>query len=71
MKTNPDAFFAYGRVRQKTKPKVGPFLDPDTDIPTPDPDYAGKILRKQYSSVFTNPRPEYIFDKMEELFSDW
>ena len=30
MKTNVKAFFAYGRARQKTKSKVGPFLDPVT-----------------------------------------
>jgi hypothetical protein len=30
MKVNPKAFFAYGRARQKTKARVGPFLDPES-----------------------------------------
>ena len=55
MKTNIKAFFAYGMARQK---KVGPFLDPNTGIPNPDPDYAAHILSEQYSSVFTTPRAE-------------
>ena len=65
MKSNPKAFFAYGRARQKTKAKVGPFLDPDTGIPNPDPDYAAHILSEQYSSVFT----EYMVDNLEDFFS--
>ena len=64
MKTNIKAFFAYGKSRQKTKAKVGPFLDPDTGIPNPDPDYAASILSEQYSSVFTQPRPDYLVDNL-------
>ena len=69
MKTNAKAFFAYGRAKQKTKAKVGPFLDPASGIPSPDPDFAAKLLSDQYSSVFTTPRPEYIVDDLEEFFS--
>ena len=58
MKTNVKTFFAYGRARQKTKAKVGHFLDPVTGVPKSDPDYAARVLSKQYSSVFTSPRPE-------------
>ena len=74
MKTNAKAFFAYGRARQVTKAKVGPFLDPTTNAPNPDPDYTANILSEQYSSVFTSPRPECLVDNMEEFFSggnDW
>ena len=74
MKTNTKAFYAYGRARQVTKAKVGPFLDPITGTPNPDPDYTAKILSEQYSSVFTSPRPEYLVNHMEEFFSggtDW
>ena len=60
MKVNPKAFFAYGRARQKTKARVGPFLDPDSGAPNPDPDFAAKLLSEQYSSVFTQPRPEFV-----------
>ena len=43
MKSNPKAFFAYGRAKQKTKARVGPFLDPETDTPNPGPDFAAKL----------------------------
>ena len=74
MKSNVKAFFAYGRAKQKTKAKLGPFLDPTSGIPNPDPDFAAGLLSEQYSSVFTNPRPEYLVDNLEEFFSggmDW
>ena len=66
MKTNVKAFYAYGRARQKTKARVGPFLDAVTGIPNPDPDYAAKILSAQYISVFTSPRQKYLVDNLEE-----
>ena len=74
MKSNVKAFFAYGRAKQKTKAKVGPFLDPASGIPNPDPDFAAGLLSEQYSSVFTNPRPEFSVDNLKEFFSgglDW
>ena len=58
IQTNIKAFFAYGKARQNKKAKIGPFLDPNTGIPNPDPDYAAHILSEQYSSVFTTPRAE-------------
>ena len=70
MKSNVKAFYAYGRARQKTKAKVGPFLDPNTGIPNPDPDYAAQVLSDQYSSVFTIPRPEYLVNNLVDFFSD-
>ena len=30
MKTNPKVFFSFAKARQKTKAKVGPFLDPNS-----------------------------------------
>ena len=74
IKTNVKAFYAYGRARQKTKARVGPFLDPSTGIPNPDPDYAANLLSDQYSSVFTPTRPEYMVHSLNEFFSggeDW
>ena len=76
MRADPKTFFAYGRARQKTKVKVGPFLDPDTGAPNPDPDFAARLLSEQYSSVFTQPRPEYVVTDTTEFFgsegeSDW
>ena len=65
MKTNVKAFFAYGKARQVTKAKVGPFLDPKTDTPNPDPDYSARVLSEQYSSVFTTPRSEYLVKNRE------
>ena len=69
MKDNPKVFFAYGRARQNTKARVGPFLDPDTGTPNPDPDFAARLLSEQYDSVFTQPREKYSVDSPEEFFS--
>ena len=63
------AFYAYGRARQKTKARVGPFIDPDTGVPNPDPDYLAKVLSAQYSSVFVPTRPEYQVHNLEDFFS--
>ena len=69
MKSNPKAFFAYGRAKQKTKARVGPFLDPETDTPNPDPDFSAKLLSEQYSSVFTQPRAEFEVKNFSDFFS--
>ena len=69
MKTNVKAFYAYSRARQKTKARVGPFLDPDTGVPNPYADYAAKVLSDQYSSVFTPTRPEYKVEDLGDFFS--
>ena len=39
MKKNPKAFYSFAKSRQKTRAKIGPFLDPITNIPNPDPDF--------------------------------
>ena len=55
--------------QDKTKARVGPFLDPQTGIPNPDPDFAAKLLSEQYSSVFTQPRQEFLVSNPKEFFS--
>ena len=54
MKTNPKAFFAYAKVRQQTKARVGPFIDPSSGLLNPDPDFAAEHLSEQYSSAFSS-----------------
>ena len=76
MKVNPKAFFAYGRARQNTKARVGPFLDPASGSPNPDPDFAARLLSEQYTSVFTQPREKYSVENPKEFFgsesdSEW
>ena len=68
MKDNIKVFFDYAKACQKTKARVGPFLDPVTGQPNEDPDYTAQILSDQYSSVFTSPRPEWSVPSLEELF---
>ena len=47
MKKNPKTFFSTARARQKTKTKVGPFLDPDSGILNLDPKFTTKVLSDQ------------------------
>ena len=54
IKENPKAFFSFARSRQRTKAKVGPFLDSNGE-PNPSPDFAAEALRQQYDSVFAAP----------------
>ena len=59
MKTNSKAFYAFARSRQKTRSKVGPFMDPDTGELNLNRDFSAKCLSEQYSSVFSQPRPDW------------
>ena len=69
MKQNPNVFFSYARARQKTKAKVGPLLDPSSGKLNCEPSFAAKLLSEQYSSVFTQPRPEWDIPDLKQFFS--
>ena len=69
MRTNPKAFFSFARSRQKTRSKIGPFIDPSTKKPNPNPDFSASELSKQYSSVFVKPRPEWTVHNPASFFS--
>ena len=56
MKENPKAFFSFAKSRQKTRARFGPFQDPVTGLPNPDPNFAASVLSDQYNSVFVQPR---------------
>ena len=58
MKSNPKSFFSFAKSRQRTKVKIGPFLDKDGQ-PNPSADFSAESLRKQYDSVFAHPRQEW------------
>ena len=60
--------FSFSKSRQKTRAKIGPFLDQSSGKPNPDPDFAAAELGKQYSSVFVSPRPEWIVRNVSEFF---
>ena len=68
MKKNPKAFFSFAKSRQKTKARIGPFLDPSTGQPNPDPDFATSVLSDQYKSVFVKPRPDWVVENPSEFF---
>ena len=69
MKENPNVFFSYARARQKTKAKVGPLLDPESGKLNSDPAFTSQVLSDQYSSVFTQPRPEWDIPDLDQFFS--
>ena len=69
MKTNPKSFFSFSKSRQKTRAKIGPFIDQSSGQPNPDPDFAAAELGKQYSSVFVQPRPEWVVNDAKEFFT--
>ena len=63
MKENPKAFYSFAKSRQKTKSRIGPFIDSSTGLPNPNPEFAAAELGKQYSSVFVPPREEWkVYD---------
>ena len=67
IKSNSKYFFSFARSRQKTKAKVGPFLDGDGK-PNPSSDFAAEALRQQYDSVFAKPRPEWSITDIQDHF---
>ena len=69
MKANPKSFFSFSKSRQKTKAKIGPFIDQSTGVPNPDPDFAAAELGRQYSSVFVDPRPEWAVNNVKDFFN--
>ena len=69
MKENRKAFFSFAKSRQKTKSKVGPFIDCTTGLPNPSPEFAAAELSKQYSSVFVSPRDEWKVEDPVDFFS--
>ena len=68
MREDINVFFTYAKARQKTRAKVGPFLDPETGDLNLDPDYSAQCLSDQYSSVFTQPRPDWSIQSMADFF---
>ena len=49
IKDNPKAFFSFAKSRQKTKARIGPFIDPSNGQPNPNPEFAATELSRQYS----------------------
>ena len=68
IKNNSKAFFSFAKTRQRTKAKIGPFIDPKTGKPNQSPAYAAEVLRQQYNSVFSQPRPEWTVKDTNSFF---
>ena len=66
IKANPKYFFSYAKRFSKTKPKVGPLLDPSTNKLTSDSQEMANILQSQYCSVFAPPKTNYNFPNLNE-----
>ena len=68
IKKNSKAFYAIARSRQRAKAKVGPFKD-SAGLINPDPIHTVEALKKQYSSVFSTPKPDKIVLNPAEFFA--
>ena len=69
IKSNPKSFFSFAKSRQKTKSKIGPFLDSSSGKLNPDVVFTAETLRQQYNSVFSKPRPEWNVADVADHFS--
>ena len=69
IKENPKSFLSYARNRQKTRARIGPFVDLATGQPNPSPDFAAQLLSDQYISVFVKPRPEWLVNNVDDFFN--
>lgn len=69
MKYNPKSFFIFAKTRQKTRPRIGPFLDLSTCQPNPNPNFAASLLSDQYKSVFVQPRQDWLVDNVKDFFT--
>ena len=61
IKSNPKYFYGYAKKFSKTKPKVGPLINPKTETLTSDNCEMADILQDQYKSIFTTPKSNYDF----------
>ena len=68
IRKNSKAFYAYARSRQRAKAKVGPFKDANGCI-NPDLVNTVEVLKDQYSSVFSTPKPDMIVDDPVDFFT--
>ena len=69
IKSNPKSFFSFAKSRQKTHAKVGPFIDPITKKVNSDPAFTVEALKRQYESVFSDPKPDMVVQDPTAFFS--
>jgi hypothetical protein len=62
IKLNPKAFFSFAKTKQKTRAKIGSFLDTKTKKINQDPENTAEVLRQQYDSVFRPTRSQWKVD---------
>jgi len=65
IKVNPKYFYSYAKRFSKTKPKVGPLMDPTTNQLTDNNTRMANILQDQYKSVFTKPKSMYTHPDLD------
>ena len=69
IKADPKSFFSFAKSRQKTRSRIGPFIDPGTGKINSDVAFTAETLREQYNSVFSSPRPDWIVHDLSQHFS--
>ena len=64
---SPNYFYSYAKRFSKTSNKIGNLINKDGTLVT-DPFEKAEILRKQYESVVSQPKTEYIVNNPSEFF---
>ena len=65
IKSNPKFFYSYANKHAKIKNMVGPLVNEEEETVKEDYDMA-ELLRKQYESTFSKPRPTTVAEEEQE-----
>ena len=66
--SNTKYFYSYARKKQKTKERIGPFIDKSTSEIISDEKQIADRLQAQYCSVFTTSDPLYAIPDIKSFF---
>ena len=68
--SNSKYFYTYANKSRKSKGKIGPLINKDTNEVISDPKEIAESLQTQYCSVFSKPDQTKHIENIEEFFND-